>query len=195
MICTSPNFPNTLSRIPLSGIIRQEDVCKYISTVSPSSLHVNWQCCTNNKEWIPYPRVELQAGQTFHFFTLLSAFSLSPDCSLFLLVDLVANGTAPRITELSDIIFKVLILRLGPSEVLIEFKGYKFEIWNILYPQVQSSLTHFPHTLPFFNVLSKIHKLLAFPYHPHLLHQLQQHSFFFRIINECLPCFPCLVPF
>ena len=47
--------------------------------------------------------------------------------SLFLLVDLVANGTAPRITELSDRIFKVLILRLSLSEVLIEFNVCKFE--------------------------------------------------------------------
>ena len=50
---TSSNFPNTLSTIPLSGIIRQGDVCKYISTWCPNSLHDGW-CCTVYKDYIPY---------------------------------------------------------------------------------------------------------------------------------------------
>ena len=49
-INTSPNFPNTLGRIPLSvHIIRQEDVCKYISTLSspPSVLSTMTPSCWN----------------------------------------------------------------------------------------------------------------------------------------------------
>ena len=67
------------------------------------------------------------SGQTFHFCTIISALPLSTDHSLFLLAVGLANGAAPRITELTDKLFTILIFRLGPNEVLFENEFCKLE--------------------------------------------------------------------
>ena len=103
------------------------------------------------------------SGQTFHFCTIISALPLSTDHSLFLLAVGLANGAAPRITELTDKLFTILIFRLGPNEVLFENEFCKIENESFAGYWLHSS----PPTIPIIKLLAKINKLLANPPLPH----------------------------